>query len=124
MRDSHTLLLILVAGLTGALVARWSAPTPVLAQASDSGYRYVAATCNYMEVVSILYVLDQHTEHLVFFVARGGAPNAREVVFVGARNISLDTLLPAFNDESEFSNYDFKREFEKKKFPIGGNQGD
>ncbi len=108
------LIVALLAALLGGALVRWSAPQPASAQSADSGHRYVAVAGEYMTGVSILYVLDQETQHLAVYEAHGGGANAREVVFVGARDIALDTLLDGFNDESEISAAELRAEFEKR----------
>lgn len=114
MRLDPTLLLgLLLAGLLGGLAARFLAPPAVAAQSADAGARYVAAVGPYQDGVSLLYVLDQKTQRLSVYEARGGAKNAHRLEFVGARNISLDGLLDAFNDESEYSYEALRKEFEK-----------
>jgi len=110
---------LLGAALAGALLARWTLPVPVAAQAADSGRRYVAVTGEYQQGVSLLYVLDQKNESLVVYEAQGGAPNSREVVLVAARDISLDTRLQGFNDESDYSAAELRRLFENRKIPTG-----
>lgn len=110
---------MLLCALLGAAAARWALPEPVQAQAADSGQRYVAVTGEYMTGVSLLYVLDQQTQRLAVYEARGGAPNSREVVFVGARNIALDTQLDAFNDESEYTHSELRELFERRQVPAG-----
>ena len=104
---------LLIAAVLGAVLARWAVPIPVQAN-SDSGKRYVAVTGPYQDGVSLLYVLDQQSQHLAVYEARGGAPNSREVVFVGARRIDLDFQLDSFNDESEYKYDDLAREFSKR----------
>ncbi|MFQ5748822.1 MAG: hypothetical protein ACE5H3_05105 [Planctomycetota bacterium] len=116
--------ILLAAGLCGAFFSRLLAPETVQAQTAAAGARYVAATGEYQTGVSLLYVLDQKTEHLAVYEARGGAPNSRQVTFVGARDISLDTLLPSFNDESEYKYSDLKKMFEREKIPTGESGGD
>ena len=59
-------------------------------------------------------MLDQQSQPLAVYEARGGAPNSREVVFVGARRIDLDFQLDSFNDESEYKYDDLAREFSKR----------
>ncbi|TAH36336.1 MAG: hypothetical protein EYC70_11045 [Planctomycetota bacterium] len=107
------------AALLGGLAARWLAPQPVAAQSADSGNRYVAVSTEYQQGVGLLYVLDQKTEHLAVYEARGGAPNSHELVLVGARNISLDTQLDGFNDESEYTFKELKELFERRNLPTG-----
>ncbi len=104
---------LLLAALMGGLVVRWGIPTPVLADV-DSGPRYVAVAGPYQEGVSLLYVLDQKTRHLAIYEARGGSPSSRELVFVAARNLSLDLLLDGFNDESEMSYRQLQAEFDSR----------
>ncbi|MDA1259426.1 MAG: hypothetical protein O3A20_02265 [Planctomycetota bacterium] len=116
MRIDPTLLLgLALAGLLGGLSARLLDPAPVAAspQSADAGSRYVAAVGPYQDGVSLLYVLDQETQRLAVYEARGGAKNSHRVEFVGARNISLDSLLDGFNDESEFSYQTLRKDFEK-----------
>ncbi len=122
MRCDPTLLLgLALAGLLGGLGARFLSPTEVAAapQSADAGSRYVAAVGPYQEGVCLLYVLDQVTQRLVVYEARGGAKNSHRVEFVGARNISLDSLLDGLNDDSEFSYPALRKEFEKNghEFP-------
>ncbi|MBC8327421.1 MAG: hypothetical protein ISR76_06175 [Planctomycetes bacterium] len=118
MSPRHLPLEILAAALLGAVLGavlvRWGLPLPAHAQSADSGHRYVAVAGEYMTGVSILYVLDQKTQHLAAYEAHGGGANAREVVFIGARDISLDTQLDGFNDESEISAVQLRKEFEKR----------
>ena len=101
MKPSSILPLLLAVGV-GLLLSQWIQPEPVQAE-SDGGRRYVAVTGPYQEGVALLYVLDQQTQRLAVYEARGGAPNSRKVVHVGSRNIRLDTELDGFNDESEYS---------------------
>ena len=99
--------------LCGALCLLIFYPPTVHAQSADGGRRYVAVTGEYSEGVALLYVLDQQTQHLVVYEAKGGANNSHSLKFVGARNIELDTLLDGFNDESEYSHRDLERQFIK-----------
>jgi len=118
--DSRPLLVVslLLAAAVGGLMTTLLWPREVAAQSASSGSRYVAEVGPYQAGVSLLYVLDQETQRLAVYEARGGAPNSRKVVFVGARNIGLDTLLNAFNDESEYSYTDFAEEFEESGIPV------
>ncbi|MBC8371921.1 MAG: hypothetical protein H8E25_18110 [Planctomycetes bacterium] len=106
-------LALLLAGCSGALLTVLSQSHQVFANSGDSGYRYVAVTGNYSPDVALLYVLDQETQHLVVYEARGGASNSHEVKLVGARNIELDTKLDGFNDKSDFSHKELERQFLK-----------
>ena len=114
----QTALLVLCALLAGALGMKLLAAPTVEAQAAVVGQRYVAAVGPYQAGVSLLYVLDQETQRLAVYEARGGAPNSRRVIFCGARNIGLDTLLNALNDESEFKYSDLAKEFEKSGIEV------
>jgi|MDSW01.1.fsa_nt_gb hypothetical protein len=105
-----SLICAMLCGILGFLILY---PQDVYAQGSDGGRRYVAVTGEYSEGVTLLYVLDQETQHLVVYEAKGGANNSHSVKFVGARNIELDTLLDGFNDESEYSHKDLERQFIK-----------
>lgn len=111
--------LMVLAALAGALLARWGWPPPVAAQAADSGQRYVAVTGEYQQGVSLLYVLDQKNESLAVYEAKGGAENSRRVVLVAARDISLDTRLRGFNDESDYTAGELRKLFESRKIPTG-----
>ena len=115
-----------LAGLLGGLSARFLNPPAVAAspQGTDGGHRYVAVAAPYMEGVSLLYVLDQMNQRLTVYEARGGAKNGQRVEFIGARNISLDSMLDGFNDESEYSFEALRKEFEQKghELPPPGNQ--
>lgn len=126
MRLDPTLLLgLALAGLLGGLAARLADPAPVAAapQGADAGARYVAAIGPYQDGVSLLYVLDQKTQRLAVYEARGGAKNSHRIEFVGARNIGLDTLLDAFNDDSEFSYQALRKEFEKSGHEVTAADG-
>ncbi|MHC4838509.1 MAG: hypothetical protein ACYTF3_10055 [Planctomycetota bacterium] len=128
MKPSASLFLLLAAAaLAGGALALLLRPLPVAAQGTaDAGSRYVAATGQYMDNTSLLYVLDQETQRLAVYEARGGAENSRRVVFIGARNIELDTLLDGFNDESEYSHAKLEEEFRSTGIPTpdsGANGG-
>ena len=121
---------ILLAALCGGLLAAALLPRVAADQGTaDGGRRYVAVTGPYQAGVSVLYVLDQETQRLAVYEARGGAANSRRVVFVGARNIGLDTLLNGLNDESEYTYGELAEEFEKSGVPVpvrpaeGGEDG-
>lgn len=103
MLENRPTLSLAVAVLLGAVISRWALPAPVQAQSADGDRRYVVATGEYQTGVSLLYVLDQQTERLAVYEARGGASNSRRVALVGARNVSLDFELDGFNDESDYS---------------------
>ncbi|MDP7062222.1 MAG: hypothetical protein QF489_04715 [Planctomycetota bacterium] len=109
---------LLCAGLLGALLVHLFTPKTVQAQSADGGRRYVAVTGNYMEGVSLLYVLDQETQHLAVYEARGGASNSHRVQFVGARNIELDMQLDGYNDESDLTHQELEKEFLKSGIPV------
>ncbi len=109
---------LLLAATAGALMTTLLWPREVAAQSATSGSRYVAAVGPYQAGVSLLYVVDQETQRLAVYEGRGGGPNSRKVVFVGARNITLDTLLNGFNDESVYSYLDFAKEFEDSGIPV------
>lgn len=109
---------LLSASLLGAALMSFFAPETAFAQSSDGGRRYVAVTGNYMEGVSILYVLDQETQHLAVYEARGGASNSHRIQFVGARNIELDMQLDGYNDESDLTHKELEKEFLKSGIPV------
>lgn len=118
MPDLKLPVALLAAALLGGLGAHLLAPKPVFAQSADSGGRYVAVTGSYMEGVSLLYVLDQETQHLAVYEARGGAPNSHRVLFVGARNIELDMQLDGYNDESDLTHQELEKEFRGAGIPV------
>ncbi|MDP6963370.1 MAG: hypothetical protein QGF46_04310 [Planctomycetota bacterium] len=109
---SFFLFLIAAFSCGGVFVSLFS-PQQVLANSSDGGRRYVAVTGNYSPDVALLYVLDQETQHLVVYEARGGASNSHELKLVGARNIELDTQLDGYNDKSDYSHKELERQFLK-----------
>ena len=111
--------LLLCAGLLGALLVHLLTPESVHAQSADGGRRYVAVTGNYMEGVSLLYIVDQETQHLAVYEARGGASNSHRLQFVGARNIELDMQLDGYNDESDLTHQELEKEFRKSGIPVG-----
>ncbi len=112
------LLALLSAGLLGASAMSFLRPDTAMAQGADGGRRYVAVTGPYMAGVSLLYVLDQETQHLAVYEARGGATNSHRIQFVGARNIELDMQLDGYNDESDMTHKDLEREFLKSGIPV------
>jgi hypothetical protein len=112
------LLALLSASLLGAVLASFFHPEAAYAQSADGGRRYVAVTGTYMEGVSILYVLDQQTQHLAIYEARGGATNSHRIQFVGARNIELDMQLDGYNDESDLTHKELEKEFLKSGIPL------
>ena len=95
MRESRLTLLLILAALVGAVFSRWITPAPVQAQSSDGDRRYVAVAAEYQTGVSLLYVLDQKTERLAVYEARGGASNSHRISLVGVRNVGLDSQLDA-----------------------------
>lgn len=118
MTESRLLVPILLAALGGALFSRWFAPQPVQAQSADGDRRYVAVAAEYQTGVSLLYVLDQKTERLAVYEARGGASNSHRVSLVGVRNVGLDTQLDGFNDESDYSFKELQDLLERRGVPV------
>ena len=110
----RTPFLVFAGAIFGAFGVQWLFPPVIEAQAADGGRRYVAVTGPYQAGVSLLYVLDQKTEHLAVYEAKGGSSNSREVVLVGVRNIQLDTHVDSFNDESDYSYQELKEILEKR----------
>jgi len=101
-------LVILLAFLLGAALVKVMTAETVEASFADSGKRYVAVTGPYQDGVSLLYVIDQETQHLAVYEARGGATNSHRLYFVGARNIELDTMIDGYHDESDLSHQDLE----------------
>lgn len=110
---ARTLILLCAFCAGSAFLLLLSPEVAHAASTGDSGKRYVAVTGPYQDGVSLLYVLDQETQHLVVYEARGGAANSHRVMFVGARNIELDTQLDGFNDESEYTHQELEEAFLK-----------
>jgi len=104
---------LLLAACLGALLSHWFSPAQVRAETSPL-LRYMAVTGPYQQGVSLLYVIDQHTQRLAVYEARGGASNSHRLVHVGSRNIRLDTALDAFNDESEYSFKELEKLLKKR----------
>jgi hypothetical protein len=117
MRESRLILSLFLAALLGAVFSRWIAPAPVQAQSADGDRRYVAVAAEYQTGVSLLYVLDQQTERLAVYEARGGASNSHRVSLVGVRNVGLDSQLDGFNDESDYSYKDLQELLERRGVP-------
>ncbi len=105
-------LLVLAAALGGALVLLLARPV-LAAPDADGGRRYVAVAAPYLEGTSLLYVLDQETQRLAVYEGKGGARGSHRLMLVAARNISLDTQLDGFNDESEYTYQELLEEFRK-----------
>ncbi|MFK5955056.1 MAG: hypothetical protein QM477_01275 [Planctomycetota bacterium] len=106
-------LVLLLAFLMGAVSLRLLTADTAEASFADSGKRYVAVTGPYQAGVALLYVLDQETQHLAVYEARGGATNSHRLQFVGARNIELDTMLDGYHDESDYTHKELEAEFLK-----------
>ena len=104
-------LVVVMAFLFGAISLHLLTPTAVEASVADSGKRYVAVTGPYQAGVALLYVIDQETQHLAVYEARGGASNSHRLYFVGARNIELDTMIDGYHDESDLSHQDLEEAF-------------
>ncbi|MAW60265.1 MAG: hypothetical protein CMJ94_05450 [Planctomycetes bacterium] len=118
MSDRSLILPLALAALLGAMATRFLAPAPVQAQSADGDRRYVAVAAEYQTGVSLLYVLDQQTERLAVYEARGGASNSHRLALVGVRNVGLDTQLDGFNDESDYSFKELEELLERRGVPI------
>ena len=94
-----------------------SAVRPVIY--SDDGGRtasngdFLAVTGSYGVGTSVLYLIDSKTRQLAVYEARGGSPDMRRIVFVGARKIDLDLQLEGYNDRSEYEYVRLRKLFEK-----------
>ena len=104
---------LVLAAILGAMASHWFFPVQARAETSPV-LRYMAVTGPYQEGVSLLYVIDQVTNRLAVYEARGGGPNSRNLVHVGSRNIRLDTAIDAFNDESEYSFKELEKLLQKR----------
>lgn len=63
---------------------------------------FIAVTGSYGVGTSVLYLIDTVNRQLAIYEGRGGSPDQRRVVLVGARRIDLDLQLRAYNDRSEY----------------------
>ena len=74
---------------------------------------FVAVTGSYGVGTSVLYLIDTATRQLAVYEARGGSPEQRRVVLVGARRIDLDLQLRGYNDRSEYEYSQLEEVFRK-----------
>ena len=118
MSESERTSFLLIGALVGLALSRWVLPAPVQAQAADSGERFVAVSGEYQTGVSLLYVLDQQTQRLAVYEARGGASNSHRVSLVGVRNVALDMQLDGFNDESDYSYKELEELLDRRGVPV------
>lgn len=81
---------------------------------ADSNNRMIAVTGTDLTGASILYLVDTENMQLAVYQATGGSSSTQGLKLVGARRISLDLQLDGFNDRSEFTYKDLRREFESK----------
>ena len=91
-------------------------PVPVTAPGgtADSNGRMIAVTGTDVTGASILYLVDTVSQQLAVYQATGGGGSTQGVRFVGARRISLDMQLDGFNDHSDYSYKDLRKQFESK----------
>lgn len=80
---------------------------------ADSNNTMIAVTGMDLTGQSILYLVDTVNYQLSVYQASGGSASTQGVKFVGARNIGLDFQLDGFNDKSEHTYKELKREFER-----------
>ena len=59
-------------------------------------------------------MLFRSNRQLAVYEARGGSPDMRRIVFVGARKIDLDLQIEGYNDRSEFEYRRLRGLFEKR----------
>ncbi len=81
---------------------------------SASGNGFLAVTGSYGVGTSVLYLIDAKNRQLAVYEARGGSPDMRRIVFVGARKIDLDLQIEGYNDRSEFEYRRLRGLFEKR----------
>jgi hypothetical protein len=81
---------------------------------SASGNGFLAVTGSYGVGTSVLYLIDAKNRQLAVYEARGGGPDMRRIVFVGARKIDLDLQIEGYNDRSEFEYRRLRGLFEKR----------
>lgn len=74
---------------------------------------FVAVTGSYGVGTSVLYLIDTVSRQLAVYEARGGSPDQRRIVLVGARRIDLDLQLRGYNDRSEYEYSQLEELFHK-----------
>ena len=79
-----------------------------------AGNGFLAVTGSYGVGTSVLYLIDAKNRQLAVYEARGGSPDMRRIVFVGARKIDLDLQIEGYNDRSEFEYRRLRGLFEKR----------
>lgn len=82
---------------------------------ADSNNTMIAVTGMDLTGQSILYLVDTRNYQLSVYQASGGSSSTQGIKFVGARNIGLDFQLDGFNDKSEHTYKELKREFERSQ---------
>ncbi len=91
---------------------------------ADSNGRMIAVTGTDLTGASILYLVDTENEQLVIYQASGGSSSGQGVELIGARRISLDLMLDGFNDKSDYSYKDLRKQFETRDLLPEGAGGD
>jgi hypothetical protein len=79
---------------------------------ADSNNSMIAVTGTDLTGASILYLVDTVNRQIAVYQASGGTPGTQGIKFVGARRIDLDLRVEGWNDKSEHSYADLKRQFE------------
>ncbi|MCC6670812.1 MAG: hypothetical protein IT458_07120 [Planctomycetes bacterium] len=85
-------------------------PSDSASSASSNGV--IAVTGSYGVGTSVLYVIDTVSRQMAVYEARGGSPNSRRLILVGARRIDLDLQLVGYNDDSEYPYDELRKRFE------------
>jgi len=81
---------------------------------ASSANGFLAVTGSYGVGTSVLYVIDTVNRQLAVYEARGGGPDMRRIVLVGARKMDLDLMLEGYNDRSEYDYRKLRTVFEKR----------
>lgn len=96
-------------------------PLTPASSTADSNNRMIAVTGVDITGASILYLVDTVNYHLAIYQASGGASSSQGVKLVGARRIDLDLQLDGWNDKSDYSYKDLRKQFvDKGLLPPGG----
>ncbi len=90
--------------------------------AADSNNRMIAVTGSDITGASVLYLVDTQSMRLAVYQARGGGDKMQEVKLVGARRIDLDLSLHGFNDASEFSYEELRKQFVAEGIDLPGGE--
>ena len=81
---------------------------------SDSNDRMIAVTGIDVTGTSVLYVIDTIERRLSVYQADGGGKSTAGVQWVGARNIDLDFAVDGWNDKSEVTFKELRKQLDAR----------